>query len=53
MSVTEYCNQAVHDQELCDQYGNLEYKDWNVKPAIMTEYQLNNFSIRTILKWLS
>jgi hypothetical protein len=27
MSVTEYCNQAVHDQELCDQYGNLEYKD--------------------------
>jgi hypothetical protein len=27
VSVTEYCNQAVHDQKLCDQFGNLEYRD--------------------------
>jgi hypothetical protein len=27
MSVTEYCNQAVHDQQLCDQFGNLEYRN--------------------------
>jgi hypothetical protein len=27
VSVTEYCNQAVHDQKLCDQFGNLQYRD--------------------------
>jgi hypothetical protein len=27
MSVTEYCKQAVHDQDLCDQFGNLEYRN--------------------------
>jgi hypothetical protein len=27
MSVTEYCKQAVHDQELCDQFGNLQYRN--------------------------
>ncbi len=27
MSVTEYCKQAVHDQELCDQFGNLDYRN--------------------------
>jgi hypothetical protein len=26
VSVTEYCNQPVHDQKLCDQFGNLEYR---------------------------
>ncbi|CAN5520614.1 hypothetical protein BH18THE1_BH18THE1_10570 [soil metagenome] len=27
VSVTEYCNQRVHDQKLCDQFWNLKYKD--------------------------
>ena len=27
VSVTEYCNQDVHDQQLCDQYWNLKYRD--------------------------
>jgi len=27
ISVTEYCNQEVHDQQLCDQYWNLKYRD--------------------------
>jgi len=26
VSVTEYCNQDVHDQQLCDQYWNLNYR---------------------------
>ena len=27
VSVTEYCNQRVHDQKLCDQFWNLKYMD--------------------------
>jgi hypothetical protein len=27
VSVTEYCNQAVHDQKVCEQFWNLEYRD--------------------------
>ena len=27
VSVAEYCNQEVHDQQLCDQYWNLKYRD--------------------------
>jgi hypothetical protein len=27
ISVTEYCNQAVHDQKVCEQFWNLEYRD--------------------------
>jgi len=27
VSVTEYCNQEVHDQKLCEQFWNLQYRD--------------------------
>ena len=27
VSLTEYCNQRVHDQKLCDQFWNLKYRD--------------------------
>ncbi|CAN5465853.1 hypothetical protein BH18THE1_BH18THE1_18240 [soil metagenome] len=27
VSVTEYCNQGVHDQNFCDQFWNLKYMD--------------------------
>ena len=27
VSVSEYCNQFVHDQKLCDQFWNLKYRD--------------------------
>jgi len=27
ISVSEYCNQEIHDQELCDQFWNLKYRD--------------------------
>jgi len=27
VTVTEYCNKEIHDQELCNQFWNLEYRN--------------------------